>query len=115
MNTTFVKKRMDGEPRVGRPSALPLSEASSAQQSDYITRTNELLGRVGSSVELEALLSDTPMVDVYGRTIIADKKQTPQHIYEPQARSSSSVASAGSKPSGSCSSKLNTIVIVYMH
>ena len=101
MTTTFVKKRMDAEPRVGRPSVVPLSDANSGQ-SDYLTRTNELLNRVGSSAELEALLSDTPMVDVYGRTIIADKRQMSQ---EQLARSSSSVldknsSSGNLKPSG---------------
>ena len=101
MTTTFVKKRIDAEPRVGRPSVVPLSDANSGP-SDYLTRTNELLNRVGSSVELEALLSDTPKVDVYGRTIIADRRQMSQ---EQLARSSSSVldknySSGNLKPSG---------------
>ena len=38
MHTTYVKKRIDQEPKVGRPSNIQIDEFNTPAVSDYITR-----------------------------------------------------------------------------
>ena len=72
MNTTYIKKRQAGEPRLGAVSSIQL-DGTEPEVSEYAQRTNELMNRAGSQELLDALLNDKPTKDVYGRDIIAPK------------------------------------------
>ena len=70
MNTSFVRQRINQEPRIGRPSNQQIT-GDEPEISQYAARTNELMGRTGSTEQLEAILNDRPTKDIYGRDLIA--------------------------------------------
>ena len=109
MNTTYLRKRIDGEPRAGKPSSVQINEFNNPTISEYTARTNELLGRAGSTEGLEALLNDIPTKDVYGRTIIADKYENRNLNTDPDFASSSFKGLAGSDSKSSLHSGGSTM------